>query len=310
MVKLVNATSDIISSVLGGVPTNLASEIIVRMTDKHADKIEGTFVGGLLKKSGIIPPNFKDELETLLKQSLEIFFEKYPEYVVENIDEYFLSPTFHYCVTRFALDGKTPNDDGVKAEFESLLTTEPQLRRMNIPIIYNRFLDVLIAVLSSEQTVGELLIRVQLTELEQKILKAIQGEVVNSLERLRLDLTLRDPFRPYLEKPHTYIRLYLEDNAHNLLELEAEDTPQAVIRAERKSKSNVWDRYFLGQRFANESQSTETDIGFEEAFQLYDERLLVLGEPGAGKPLLSFVMLKRLSSGGCSTPKNHSRYMA
>jgi hypothetical protein len=69
MVKPVKAASDIIGTVLGGVPTNFASEIMVRMADKHADKIEGTFVGGLFKKSGVIPPSFKDDLETLLKQS-------------------------------------------------------------------------------------------------------------------------------------------------------------------------------------------------------------------------------------------------
>jgi hypothetical protein len=64
-----------------GVVTNIASDILKH----HAQALEGTLAGRMLKSAGLIEPNFDDHLREALSKALNLYFETHPQYLLTGI---------------------------------------------------------------------------------------------------------------------------------------------------------------------------------------------------------------------------------
>ena len=166
----------------GGIITNLASEILVRIYDKNVERLKGTRVEKWFKQIGLIEETFNDVLLHCVANALENFYTNNPSYSIK-MREFFISPTVTYCIKEYLFSGKTLNDTEIEKRFTELLSAEPELQYTNTKEIYDKFQTELIIVLSSEQTPGEFLIRNDLVEVlaGQKDLKKDLQEILQIL---------------------------------------------------------------------------------------------------------------------------------
>ncbi len=84
-----------------------------------------------------------------------------------------------------------------------------------------------------------------------------------------------DPLRPYLQNLYEWIVSYLEKTVFSLMTLRAEATPEAVT-------ASLLPVTFL-DTFSAMAGIQSSYNNFNEAFEKYNGRVLLLGEPGAGK---------------------------
>ncbi len=115
-----------------------------------------------------------------------------------------------------------------------------------------------------------------------------------------------DPYRDYLKALYDQIVAYLQQTvfalSSALIELHAESSPDAVIQRQALPLA------FFGQAGIDAPTSEHQQFGsFHEAFEYYGGRVLLLGDPGAGKTttLLAFVrdaVAKRLEDPSLPLP--------
>src|SRR6266568_2072561 len=74
------------------ITTGILSSIAGDILEHNATALEGTLAGQLLKRVGLIEPNFNDRLRDTLKKSLELYFETHPQYDLSGIDTFFRDP--------------------------------------------------------------------------------------------------------------------------------------------------------------------------------------------------------------------------
>src|SRR5215472_17423648 len=75
-------------SITSTILINIASDIV----EYHAQDLEGTLAGRLLKWSGLVEPDFYDRLRDTVKKALELFFQTYPHYDLSGIEGFFRDP--------------------------------------------------------------------------------------------------------------------------------------------------------------------------------------------------------------------------
>jgi hypothetical protein len=85
-----------------GVVTNIASDILKH----HAQALEGTPAGRMLKSACLIEPDFDDRLRDTLSKALNLYFETYPQYQLTGITAFFRDPVVAWQVGDYILDRK------------------------------------------------------------------------------------------------------------------------------------------------------------------------------------------------------------
>jgi hypothetical protein len=91
-----------------------------------------------------------------------------------------------------------------------------------------------------------------------------------------------DPFRDYLAALYQQIVNYLDKTVFSLITLNTEATPDAVDRPEEVA-INALPMAFFDMLPDNEPADDTPYADFHTAFEKYDGRVLLLGEPGSGK---------------------------
>lgn len=92
-----------------------------------------------------------------------------------------------------------------------------------------------------------------------------------------------EPFKDYLQALYRQIVRYLDQAVIRLIDLEAEATPDAVPR---KRTDDILLEFFESSIFATpQDDKVPSYKTFAEAFEYHNGRLLLLGEPGAGKTI-------------------------
>ncbi|MEL6526244.1 MAG: TIR domain-containing protein, partial [Chloroflexota bacterium] len=92
-----------------------------------------------------------------------------------------------------------------------------------------------------------------------------------------------DPFRDYLQALYKQIVRYLDQAVIKLIDLEAETSPDAVPK---KQTDDIILEFFDSSIFADVTpDDLPRHTTFKDAFEYHKGRLLLLGEPGAGKTI-------------------------
>lgn len=103
------------------------------------------------------------------------------------------------------------------------------------------------------------------------------------------DDTESDPFRPYLQELYQSIVNGLAQRIIVPIDLDVKPTPDAVNAPPPPPKThNLIDQFFSGVKMNVETSATEEKRDFKtfaEGFEAYSGRVLLLGEPGAGKTI-------------------------
>jgi hypothetical protein len=84
------------------VVTNIANDILRH----HAQALEGTLAGRMLKSAGLIEPDFGDRLREALSKALNLYFETHPQYQLSGITTFFPDPAVARQIVGYILDRK------------------------------------------------------------------------------------------------------------------------------------------------------------------------------------------------------------
>ena len=95
-----------------------------------------------------------------------------------------------------------------------------------------------------------------------------------------------DPFRPYLQYLYQRVIAYLKQTVIREIDLNTEITPNAVEGQSTESSSSDMLDLLFSPHDAGAIEETPRVFGsFKDAFDYYDGRVLLLGQPGAGKTI-------------------------
>ncbi|MEZ4669955.1 MAG: TIR domain-containing protein [Anaerolineae bacterium] len=110
-----------------------------------------------------------------------------------------------------------------------------------------------------------------------------------------------DPFRPYVQSLYERTVDFLDRAVIKLIDLTSEETPEAVNTAPRQP--SMIDLFFTAQGMGEEKQAKRPLFNtFAEAFKAYDGRVLLLGEPGAGKTITLMAFARDAAAKRLSDP--------
>jgi hypothetical protein len=101
------------AALTAGVITNIAADIL----EHHAQALEGTLVGRMLKWAGLIEPNFDDRLRDTLSKALSLYFEAHPQYKLTGITTFFRDPAVARQIGGYILDRKSIDKDQIQQAF-------------------------------------------------------------------------------------------------------------------------------------------------------------------------------------------------
>jgi hypothetical protein len=112
---------------------------------------------------------------------------------------------------------------------------------------------------------------------------------VKEIPRLGAPRASEDPYRPYLETLYDRIVYYLNQTLFSLITL----TSQATLDAVEETATQALPMAFFDMAGIGSKSAEKTRFGnFYEAFEKYGGRVLLLGEPGAGKTTTLFAFAR------------------
>lgn len=161
-----------VGGIIGGLANAIAGELAIRVFDKQISRLDGTRVGKALKWAGIMAESPQDIVQSLAEKSIRLLLEEHPEYLSETLTDYFISPYILGLFEAFVYEGKTPNDLELQNKFVEQTTDDSYFgSNSNFygGLIYTDFLQIFTAQLSSLQSPGELLIRIEVSRLQQTL---------------------------------------------------------------------------------------------------------------------------------------------
>jgi hypothetical protein len=173
--------------ITAGILTNVASDILKH----HAQSLDGTPAGRMLKWAGLIEPNLLDRLRDVLKKTLELYFKLYPERELPGIDDFFRDPVITEQISGYILCRLPVDTAKIQQAWERHLSSERvtqvliQYKGLEPERIIGDFLECYRQVLREQLSVPQIAILLDLLEQNQALVDEIQA----SEERMRAYIT-------------------------------------------------------------------------------------------------------------------------
>lgn len=171
-----------VAALTAGVITNIAVDIL----EYHAQALEGTLVGRMLKWAGLIEPNFDDRLRDTLSKALSLYFEAHPQYKLTGITTFFRDPAVARQIGGYILDRKSVDQDQIQQAFDRHLGSDGitrvliQQRGLEPERIIPDFLECYRRVLSEQLSVPQMAILLEIVDQTDTVI----AEMRASEERL------------------------------------------------------------------------------------------------------------------------------
>ena len=175
------------AALTAGILTNIAADIL----EHHAQTLEVTLVGRMLKWAGFIEPNFDDRLRDTLSKALRLYFETRPPYKLSGITAFFRDPTVARQIGGYILDRKPIDQGQIQQALDRHLGSDAftkillEKRGLDSERIVPDFLECYRRVLNQQLTVPQM--GVLLEVLEQT--DALVSEIQASEARLKVFIT-------------------------------------------------------------------------------------------------------------------------
>src|SRR5947209_13519449 len=107
------------------ITTGIISAIAADILEHNAKALEGTLAGRVLKRMGLIEPNFNDRLRDTLKKTLELYFEIYPQYDLSGIDAFFRDPAVAQQIGGYILNRHPIDQQQIQQALSRHLMSDP-----------------------------------------------------------------------------------------------------------------------------------------------------------------------------------------
>ncbi len=160
-----------------GIVANLATDILKH----HAQALDGTLAGRMLKRAGLIEPNFHDRMRDTLAGALELYFKTHPEYKLSGVMSFFRDPKAGRLVGGYILDRKLIDeaelDEALKVHFgaEPITVILMQQQRLDPKRIMPDFLDCYRRVLNEQLGVPQIALLLAMLDQTDASIAEIRG---------------------------------------------------------------------------------------------------------------------------------------
>jgi hypothetical protein len=164
--------------VLGGsIVANLATDIL----KDYANDLEGTLMGRVLKSVGLIPPNLYEHLYKLLCQTLDQYFDRFPERDLLGLDSFFLDVEVASQIGAFLLERKAIDWPKVEQSYRRHVSpyaaTIQKLQSQNVSPnkLIQDFIDCYKDVLRQQLTLPEMVVLLELSSQADGVIAEIRA---------------------------------------------------------------------------------------------------------------------------------------
>jgi HEAT repeat protein/DNA replication protein DnaC len=202
------------------------------------------------------------------------------------------------CVTKDTLR----EDSFVRREIQWTLLKDKERyeqHRTHLPLLVVRIEDYIPPIVIANKTFFECW--KDRTGEMARLIEYLQALPAQDAEPALPQLTF-DPLRPYVESLYERAKDFLEARIERLIELETEERPEAVQSDGKRRQPDQMDLLFEAHDFKNKSTPPAAVQSFRQAFEQLNKRVLLLGEPGAGKTITLMALLRDAAAAWLSDP--------
>lgn len=169
--------------------TNIASDIL----EYNAHYLEGTLTGRILKRVGLIEPNFDDRICDTLCKTLTLYFEMHPQYALSGIEAFFRDPAVARQIGGYILDRQPFDENQIQQAFDRHLNNQGitkvlmHKRGLMPQKIIPDFLECYHRVLSKQLSIPQMAILLALVEQTNTVvaeIKASEKRLQNYIDEL------------------------------------------------------------------------------------------------------------------------------
>jgi len=245
-------------SVGAGVLANIATDILKH----HAQALDGTRAGRLLKRAGLLEPNFDDRLTETLSEAFDFYFEAHPQYKLTGIASFFRDPGVGRQIGGHILNRDPIDQQLIQQALGEHLGSDPITRvlikrkGLDPARVIPDFVECYRRVLSQRLSPGQVAILLEIVDLRDILTKkAERPEISEDQVVAQLEAIIAD---------ETYQRWsddrYIDEKARPLpMNVSLYDAPFPVGTDELPKEDLI------------------------EAVEKAGKRVVILGDPGAGK---------------------------
>jgi hypothetical protein len=162
--------------VTAGILTNIATDIL----KSHAQSLEGTLVGKVLKAAGIIEPDLYDRLRETLIKALDLYFNRYPHRNLLGMDCFFLDLEVSGAIGSCILNHESIDYTKMQQAFDRLISNENsqqqiQSQGLDSEQIVNDFIGCCQQVLREQLSLPLFVVLSELTNQNRTVVQEIRA---------------------------------------------------------------------------------------------------------------------------------------
>ncbi|NEO48357.1 MAG: hypothetical protein F6J94_26550 [Moorea sp. SIO1F2] len=163
--------------IAAGILTNFASDIL----KYHAQSLEGTLVGKVLKSAGLSEPTLYDSLHESLYKALDLYFNTYPQRDLLGIDNFFLDPEVAGQISGYILERRAIDWFKIQEAFDKQVgrheNSKKQIDQYNLDSkrIIEDFIECYRRVLREQLSLPQVVILLEVLNQNDKLISELRA---------------------------------------------------------------------------------------------------------------------------------------